>query len=159
MIDLYGKRGMVVINVHGDGEFDSDKVRNMIRPANLHICAPEEHVGIAERGIRTVKERTRTMIQSLEYRRYPRVMVRSLVEYMGYLLNRFPSSNGVSDDESPAEIVLGVAKIDIGAKHIQWGDMRKHGSKPRIKRRIQWWKDLYTPLQCTHLMKRVVLTL
>ena len=46
--------------------------------------------------------------------------MKSLVKYMGFLLNRFPSSNGVSEDESPAEIVLGVAKIDIGAKHIPW---------------------------------------
>ena len=30
VIDLYGKRGMTVINVHGDGEFDSDRVRDMI---------------------------------------------------------------------------------------------------------------------------------
>ena len=120
VINTYSKRGMVVINVHGDNEFDSDRVRDAIRPANLHICAPEEHVGIAERGIRTVKERSRSMIHSLNYRRYPRTMVRSLVEYMGYLLNRFPSKNGVSDDESPAEIDLGVSKIDISAKHIPW---------------------------------------
>ena len=121
VIEMYGRRGMTVISVNGDGEFDSNKVRDFVQPAILHICAPEKHVGIAERGIRTVKERARTMVHSLEFRRYPRVMVKSLVEYMGFLLNRIPSENGVSRDDSPAEIVLGINKMDIGTKYIPWG--------------------------------------
>ena len=48
--------------VCGDGEFDMDDLRASIRPALLEIYDRDEHDGVIERSIRTVKERCRVPV-------------------------------------------------------------------------------------------------
>jgi hypothetical protein len=112
---------MIVVHVHGDGEFDKERIRDSVKPSQLKIRAPEEHCGVAERGIRTVKERTRCTVHSLPYDQYPRVMVRGLIERIAFMLNLFPSDHGVSTTLSPAEIVDGRGKFDFSKKHLPYG--------------------------------------
>ena len=65
--NMYTKIGFVITDAYGDNEFDSDKYRDVVAPARLHICSKGEHVPIIERSIRTVKERARAVIQGLPY--------------------------------------------------------------------------------------------
>ena len=62
---IYHTRGFKVIAVHGDGEFDMDSLRGSIRPAHLEIQNRDEHDGVIERSVRTVKERSRCTCHAL----------------------------------------------------------------------------------------------
>ena len=66
-INRYVRRGMIVDHVHGDGEYDKEDIRNAVKPATLEIRAPEEHCGVAERSVRTVKDRTRCATNNLSH--------------------------------------------------------------------------------------------
>ena len=59
---------MLVAHVHGDGDFDRESLRLAVKPAILHIHAPNEHVGVAENIIKIVKECVRAQVYSLPYR-------------------------------------------------------------------------------------------
>ena len=37
---------MLVAHVHGDGEYDREDIRSAVKPAILHVHAPNEHDGI-----------------------------------------------------------------------------------------------------------------
>jgi hypothetical protein len=58
--NIYETRGFQITDVHGDNEFDIKRVKEFLLPATLHIYGKDEHVGIIERLIRTVKEQCRT---------------------------------------------------------------------------------------------------
>ena len=134
---VYEDRGFIISDVHGDNEFNINKLKEIVSPATLNICAREEHVPIIERSIRTVKERSRSSCHSLPYRRYPKIMTISLVESMTKWLNTFPTSNGISSTMSPAAIVLGRHQPDMGRKRIGFGSyaMVHIGTTNNMKRR------------------------
>ena len=102
VINIYETRGFNITDVHGDNEFDINTLREALRPSTLHIYGAEEHVAPIERAIRTVKERCRLMCYSLPYKRYTKIMVHSLVEYVVHWLNAFPTRNGASNTMSPS---------------------------------------------------------
>ena len=112
---------MIVVHVHGDGEFDKERIWDSVKPSLLKIRAPEEHCGVAERRIQTVNESTRCTVHSLPYDQYLRVMVRGLIERIAFMLNLLPSDHGVSTTLSPTEIVDGRGKFDFSKKHLPYG--------------------------------------
>ena len=114
-------RSFVVSDAHADNEFDIKALKEEMKPTLLHICAKNEHVGTIERGIRTIKERCRCMVHDVPYRRYTRLMVRSLLESVVDLLNHFPSKNSVSKTMSPATIVEGKPRLDLSQKRLPFG--------------------------------------
>ena len=57
VIQIHEVRGFEISAVHGDNEFDVKSVKTFLLPAILHIYGKDEHVGIIERSICTVKER------------------------------------------------------------------------------------------------------
>ena len=75
VVNKYNKRGFEITAYHGDNEFDIEALHDHVEPAELHIYATNEHVGMAERGIRTTKERARCVCYSAPYRRYPKLMI------------------------------------------------------------------------------------
>jgi len=111
IIDVYDNRDLNIVQVDCDNEFDNDHVRAIIAPRVLDVASREEHVGPVERSIRTVKERVRCICHSLPYKRYTKVMVRSLVESVVFWLNSFPAVDGVSEDLSPAAIVINMVSF------------------------------------------------
>ena len=118
--NMYEKRGFVITDAYSDNEFDNDEYRNVVAPARLHICSRGEHVPIVERSIRTIKERARSVLQGLPYRRIPRVMIQSLMGQIAQWLNAFPSVNGL-DQPSPARLVNGDDKPDYANKRVMFG--------------------------------------
>ena len=73
VINLYKSRGLEVDTIHCDNDFEC--LREELRSITLNIAAAEEHVGMIERSIRTVKEGTRSQIQFLPYIKYARNMI------------------------------------------------------------------------------------
>ena len=107
--------------MHGDGEFNIDDLKDQISPTEAVIYGRNEHVAVAERSIRTIKERCRITCRAAPYVKYTAVMIQHLVESRVSWLNRFPSKNGVCKHMSPATIVLGHEKPDMTVKRIPFG--------------------------------------
>ena len=68
-ITRYEDRGFKVTAVHVDNAFDNDQMRTAIDSRVLHTYVREEHVGVIERQIRSLKERLRGVLQGLPYKR------------------------------------------------------------------------------------------
>jgi hypothetical protein len=61
-----------------------------LAPIHVNIVAADGHVGEVERSVRTIKERFRSYVHGLPFRRLPTLLVRSLVEEVIRCLNQFP---------------------------------------------------------------------
>jgi len=87
----------------------------------VNIYARHEHVGEIERSTRTIKERCRATCHSIPFKRFTKLMVRSLIEGVVFMLNSFPSKTGISNTMSPGMIVEGRPKIDFSKKKVVFG--------------------------------------
>ena len=76
-----------MIGVHADNAFDNEVMKKAVGKRTLHIYATEEHVGVVERQIQTLKERLRRAIQSQPFNRYPKILFISLVEHVTEMIN------------------------------------------------------------------------
>ena len=101
MIDLYTRGGFQVGTVLMDNEFE--KLRNLVPILVINTMAAKEHVPEVERKIRLIKERGRGILNTLPFKKMPRLVLIELV-YMLWL-NAFPAKSGVSETLSPREIV------------------------------------------------------
>ena len=86
------------------------------------MCAKKEHHPDAQRAIRKITERNRTIVAGLPYKRYPRMLKQATVQFAAFALNMFPHPDGVSAIHSPRTIVTGLQtdyrtqmKVPIGA--------------------------------------------
>ena len=73
----------------------------------LNTFSNAEHVPIAERRIRTVKERVQRIYNMLPFRKIPAIMVVQMVYSCNFWLNVFPRTDSVSEKLIPREIITG----------------------------------------------------
>ena len=66
--------------------------------------------------LKTVKERTRALCNLVPYTKYTVLMTRTVVEMATKMIKAFPSKNGISKKSSPATIVEGKKKLNLGVK-------------------------------------------
>ena len=102
---IYDARGFKVRTIFTDGQFVG--LREPLLPLNLNVTAANEHVPEIERSIQTVKQRNRSSIHGLPFKRYPRALLIAIVEFNIRWLNSFPAHDSASDYLSPRTIVLG----------------------------------------------------
>lgn len=119
VMNQYKSRGFEVVAIHSDRELEC--LRNDILPTDLQITAADAHQGDVERSIRTIKERTRTLIHGMPYRRFPTLMVKEIVNNAVKGLNLFPVKGGVSDTLSPRAIVGGLGNPDYNKMKLEFG--------------------------------------
>jgi Eukaryotic translation initiation factor 3 subunit G len=105
-LKIYGAGGFKVTVAHMDGEFEHLRVDLAIAGVYLNTASRGEHMGDIERYIRTLKERTRAMYNTLPFQRMPDRLVIEMVYAAVYWLNSFPGASGISDTMSPRKIVL-----------------------------------------------------
>lgn len=75
----------------------------------VNTTAAREHVNDVERSIRTIKDRSRSVISELPYKRcMSDVFIIFLLRFVVLWLNAFPNANGASTEFSPREIVTGL---------------------------------------------------
>ena len=118
----YKLRGLDIVSVHIDNQFYNEEFAQGMLPIKIIPYSADEHVSIAERRNRTVKERMRSIIAGLPYKSIPKIMIRGLARKVQQMLNSFPArKNGVSDTILPAEIVEGVRKPDFSMKRVNFG--------------------------------------
>jgi len=113
MMDLYAHGGFQVGTVLMDNEFE--KLRNLVPILAINTTAAKEHVPEVERKIRLIKERGRGILNTLLFKKMPRLMLIELIYHVVLWLNAFPANSGVSETLSPCEIVY-QHKLDF-AKH------------------------------------------
>ena len=77
MMDLYAHRGFQVGTVLMDNKFK--KLRNLVPILVVNTTAAKEHVPEVERKIRLIKERGRGILNTLPFKRMPRLMLIELV--------------------------------------------------------------------------------
>ena len=118
-INLYTSRGLTVRDIHADNEFDC--IRETIRPIELNIVPADSHVGEVERSIRTIKERLRSCVHGLPFRRLPKLMITHIVSDAVRCLNQFPHATGISSTMSPLTIVTGSNTPDYNAMRLELG--------------------------------------
>ena len=117
----YDARNFSISDYHADNEFDKAEIKDFLTPANMNIYARLEHVGDIERSTRTIKERCRATCHSIPYKRFTKLMVRSLIEGIVHIINSFPSKTGISNTMSPAMIVEGRPKLDFSKRKVAFG--------------------------------------
>ena len=87
-----------------DGEFE--KLKPLMPSIECNTTAAKEHVNEAERTIRTLKERMRGLLATLQFDNMPRQMKIELVYFMVLWMNAFPVKSGLSNKISPRELLL-----------------------------------------------------
>ena len=111
IIRLYQARGLHICDIHADNEFEC--IRADVLPIDMHIVPADSHVGEIERSIRTLKERVRSTVHGLLFKRLPKLMVKELTKHAVQCLNRFPWKNRISQEMSPNSIVTGKPTPDF----------------------------------------------
>ena len=74
---MYMLRGFHIVEIAGDGEFAwiADQVASLPTTPTLDLAAANEHVGLIERNIRFLKEKTRSLRHSLPFEQIPALML------------------------------------------------------------------------------------
>jgi hypothetical protein len=103
----YMKRGFQIESLLMDGQFETIRGDLAEMQITLNTVARGEHVPEVERHIRTIKERARSVYNTLPFTKIPGRMVAELVYYSVFWLNSFPAQDGISKTLSPRAIVIG----------------------------------------------------
>ncbi len=92
VVNVYTQADFIVRTILMDVEFK--KIKDLLLCLECNTTAAKEHISEAERGIRTVKERTRGVIATLPFEHIPR---RMKIEFMYFVVlwrNVFPVQKG-----------------------------------------------------------------
>jgi hypothetical protein len=112
---IYNNRGFRITIGHTDNEFEPMRGDFLDLGVELNVASNDEHVPEIQRYIRTVKERTRCVYNTVPFRRMPSRIVVERVHASVFWLNMFPPEDSVSDSISPRELIAGL-KLDYN-KH------------------------------------------
>ena len=114
---IYKRRVFSIKTINLDGGFASLKNDLLDLNISLNVAANDEHIPVAERYIRTLKEGFRSTYNMLPFRKIPNLMVTELVYSTVFWRNSFPHSDNIHNQLSPRVIVSGT-NIDYN-KHCQ----------------------------------------
>ena len=108
VLRMYVARGFTIGAVESDNEFAC--LKPDLLPINLNVTAKDDHVPEVERSIRTVKERHRTCLHGLPYKRIPAIMIIAAVTRANASLNQLPraESKAMPKGVSIRETILGI---------------------------------------------------
>jgi hypothetical protein len=90
-----------------DGQFEPIRGDHATINIALNIAGHDDHVSEVERYIRTLKERARSIYNTVPFTRFPARMIVEMIHYCSFWLNSFPHPDGISDTLSPRTIVTG----------------------------------------------------
>jgi hypothetical protein len=104
VLQVYRRAGFNVKTILMDGEFE--KLKNILPTVECDTTAAKEHVSEVEHSIRTVKERTWWLIDTLPFDNIPRRMKIKFVYLIMLWLNTFLVKTGVLLIYSPWELLV-----------------------------------------------------
>ena len=119
---LYRKAGFKVTMALMDGEFVPLRGGLAEIGVTLNETSRDEHMGDIERYIRTIKERMRSIYNTMPFHKVPARLVIEMAKTAVFWFNAFPVLGGASRDLSPRTILTG-QKVDY-KRHcrFQFGD-------------------------------------
>ncbi|KAG7361119.1 hypothetical protein IV203_036219 [Nitzschia inconspicua] len=103
VVRLYELHGFRITSMLCDPEFE--ELRSVF--PLLNPCSADEHVPEAERMVRTLKDRIRSVYVTLPFRHIPRLMVKRLVANAVLWWNALPAPDSVSTVHSPRYLLVG----------------------------------------------------
>ena len=108
---IYKSRGFNIDILYGDNEFNLNYLRDHIRPTRLNICAKGQYNLIIEGSIKTIRQGAHCTTHSVPYKRYTKVMKRSLVECIVH--SKFTQKGSTSKRLGSNTILLGKPSTDF----------------------------------------------
>ena len=90
-------------------------------PCTLHTQAAGEHKPTSEQNIRTLKDRTRSTVHSLPYRKIPMMIIDSILGQAQCIINDFPSKTIISTTMSERDIIEGRPNLDYNTISLNLG--------------------------------------
>ena len=120
---IHERRGFHATTVHGDNDFKTKKLTEGLPSLIFHSCAADQHVGEAERPIRSIKERSRCITHDVPFNIFTKLMTKELILFIVDQLNSFPSGTAshLIEDSSPNGIVLGYPRPDLSLPFTTFG--------------------------------------
>ncbi len=105
---MYKLCGFGIVEIAGDGEFAwiADQVTSLPTTPILNLAAASKHVGLGERNICFLKEKTRSIHHSLPFECIPALMLVRMVLHTMQFMNSFPRKGGL-ERYPPSAIMTG----------------------------------------------------
>ena len=145
MISVYNSRDFYIQYILADGKFrhiSGYKISEF--KCHFNYTATGEHVPEVERGVRTIKERIRCMVNSWPYTMVPQVF-KSLMKFVIFWINAISQENSILPNICSKAIMTGqfpdfnrYCKIDFGTY--------VHVHNPRGTLQIPWLQGHHQPL-------------
>ena len=105
VIQIYQVSKCKVQYLLGDGQFEHICKYFWDTDITINVTGRNEHVLAIERAIRTIKERTRAIVNQLPFKAYPHRLIVEMVYNVTFWLNVFPHRDGVHEVMSPRTIL------------------------------------------------------
>ena len=105
LIQIYQVSKCKVQYLLGDGQFEHICKYFWDMDITINVTGRNEHVLAIERAIRTIKERTRAIVNQLPFKVYPHRLIVEMVYNVIFWLNVFPHRDGVHEVMSPRTIL------------------------------------------------------
>jgi Reverse transcriptase (RNA-dependent DNA polymerase)/Zinc knuckle len=115
--NIYRGRGFNITHLLFDGEYECLRGDMASLHITLNTASNDEHVPDIERFIRTLKERSRAIYNTLPFKKMPDRLVIEMICACNFWLNSFPPVSGISSILSPRAIITG-SSIDYN-RHCQ----------------------------------------
>ena len=112
ILQIYWRNGFLVAVALMDGEFVHLCGELASMGVTLNDTSLDEHVGVMERFIRTIKERMRAIYNMLPFQKVPARLTIEMARASVFWLNNLPLKNGLYSELSPRTIVTG-QKLDF----------------------------------------------
>ena len=118
---MYMLRGFHIVEIAGDGEFAwiADQVASLPTNPVLDLAAASQHVGLIERNIRFLKEKTRSIRHSLPFERIPALMLVRMVLHSVQFMNSFPRKGGLK--HYPPSAIMTGAQLHMSQLQLKFG--------------------------------------
>ncbi len=118
---MYMLRGFHIVEIAGDGEFAwvADQVASLPTNPVLDLAAASQHVGLVERNIRFLKEKTWSICHSLPFERIPALMLVHMVLHSVKFMNSFPQKGGLK--HYPPSAIMTGAQLHMSQLQLKFG--------------------------------------
>jgi hypothetical protein len=117
--------GFHIVEIAGDGEFAwiVDQVASLPTNPVLDLATASQHVGLVERNICFLKEKTRLICHSLLFERIPAIMLVPMVLHSVQFMNSFPQKGGLK--HYPPSAIMTGAQLHMSKLQLKFGSYRQ----------------------------------
>jgi hypothetical protein len=118
---MYMLRGFHIVEIAGDGEFAwiADQVVSLPTNPVLDLAAASQHVGLIERNICFLKEKTQLIRHSLPFEHIPALMLVHMVLHSVHFMNSFPQKGGLK--HYPPSAIMTGAQLHMSRLELKFG--------------------------------------